>query len=571
MLELDSQNLNFYWCTKFVRVLYEQGVRKVVISPGSRSTSLTLAFAAHPGFKKYIIIDERSAAFTALGIGKGSGVPACLVCTSGTAVANYLPAVVEASQSGVPLIVLSADRPPQLREIGASQTIDQLKIFGNYPRFFHEVGEPKNNEHSITRLEHSAIQAVSSAIQKCGVSHLNFPFSKPFEPHSSFLNKTEKENEKHAKQTYHSYNVLSRLTKLDEHFWSDIIASEYPLLIGGPNLTKEDIDSILRLAKVLNAPILVEPGSNLPKTKYNITTFDGFLRNETVRKSLTPDLILRFGDETVSKAIHNYLVQFKDCNQIRFINQTEHKDETLSSNNFVSIYGSLEIPEVSGTINKEWLKSWRKYQKNYILFKENKVKASTPITDGFVFKSLPQLIPTDSFMMVSNSFPIRDLALFGDVDGKEVYVNRGAAGIDGITSTAIGLSIAKRKTGVLFIGDIAFLHDTNALLNANQVVDTLIIVILNNGGGTIFRMLPINEYKGKYTNYFETPHSVSIAALCRAYKINHNLVFKHEQLEKDFSRMLKQPGLQILECITDADDSMKLRNQCWGYSETKES
>lgn len=565
MPERDPQNLNFYWSTLFVRALYEQGVRQAVISPGSRSTPLTLAFAAHPGFEKHIIIDERSAAFTALGIGKGSGVPACLVCTSGTALANYYPAVIEAAQSGVPLLIASADRPPHLRGIGASQTIDQLKIFGNYPVFFHEAGEAKESGKSILRLERAALQATQSAIVQGGVAHINFPFSKPFEPTKEFLEKIKTENEKYSRQTFNQYKTTVETVDVSEQFWSELVSSEKPVLIVGPGTLIKDHENISELAKTLNAPILAEPGSNIPSSKYTISGFDGFLRSHGIKKRFKPDLILRFGEEPVSKALINYIIESNECPQIRFLHGSSLEDGSLTATKVIQLNGVLRIPEIAGSAEKSWLRDWRKLQKDYIAFREDQLHPSSPLTDGYIFHTLSPLVPKKSFTMLSNSFPVRDLSLFGDFDGKEIYVNRGAAGIDGITSTAIGLSKSLKKTGFLFIGDIAFLHDTNALLNTHNLPETLIIVILNNGGGTIFRMLPINEFGKKYQDYFETPQSTSISALCRAHKIGHDLISRPEQLVIAFEKRLETPGVHVLECITDADDSMAQRRLLWNY------
>ncbi len=570
MPERDPQNLNFYWSTLFVRSLFEQGVRHVVISPGSRSTPLTLAFAAHPGFEKHLIIDERSAAFTALGIGKGSGIPACLVCTSGTAVANYYPAVIEATQSGVPLIIASADRPPHLRGIGSSQTIDQLKIFGDYPVFFHEVGEPKESNVSALRLEKAALQAFESVINQGGVAHLNFPFSKPFEPTKEYLDKIESENEKHAKQSFNKFKTKSATTEVNEPFWSELVSSEKPVLIVGPSATNDDHYNIAELAKTLNAPILAEPGSLMPSSKYTITGYDGFLRNSSIKERFKPDLILRFGEEPVSKALSTFISENKANTQIRFLNHTSLQDESLASTKTIRLTGILEIPEISGSAEKSWLRDWRRLQKDFDAFKDEQVHPTSPLTDGYIFHTLSTLIPKKSFMMLSNSFPVRDLSLFGEFDGKEIYVNRGAAGIDGITSTAIGLNAGLKKPGTLFIGDIAFLHDSNALLNIKNITEPLIIIVLNNGGGTIFRMLPINDFGKAYHEYFETPQTISIAALCRAHKIDHELISKPEQLVPAYEKRLDKPGIHILECITDADDSMAQRKLLWNY-EPKDS
>src|SRR5690625_154803 len=184
MTDLAAQNIPFYWSAHFLRNLLKNGMRHVVISPGSRSTPLTMAAAAQPHVQKQVILDERAAAFTALGIGKATGSPAMLICTSGTAAANYLPAVIEARKSGVPLILATADRPPHLRSTGANQAIDQLKLFGDYPVMFHEAGEPRLGKEDLNRLAMLARQASGAARDRRGPVHINFPFRKPLEPRS---------------------------------------------------------------------------------------------------------------------------------------------------------------------------------------------------------------------------------------------------------------------------------------------------------------------------------------------------------------------------------------------------
>ena len=196
----------------------------------------------------------------------------------------------------------------------------------------------------------------------------------------------------------------------------------------------------------------------------------------------------------------------------------------------------------------------------------DQIHPNTPLTDGYIFKEAGELIPKKSFTMLSNSFPIRDLALFTDFSGQEIYVNRGASGIDGIISTTIGISSVLNKTGVLFIGDIAFLHDINALLSARTITNPLVIVLLNNGGGTIFRMLPVYKFKQKHSEFFETPQDVRIVSLCRGYHIDHTLVSKPEQFAPAFENYINKPGIHVIECITDADDSMIERHKLWNFS-----
>ncbi|MBO6586183.1 MAG: 2-succinyl-5-enolpyruvyl-6-hydroxy-3-cyclohexene-1-carboxylic-acid synthase [Gracilimonas sp.] len=571
MQENEPQNAAFYWSTTFVRSLFEEGIEHVVISPGSRSTALTLAFAAHSGFKKHVAIDERSAAFTALGIGKYTGNPAVLVCTSGTAAANYYPAVIEAAQSGIPMIILSADRPPHYRELGASQTIDQLKLFGNYPVFFHEIGEPDTHQRSRNRLKLAASQAVQQSVQKEGVAHLNFPFTKPFEPDRKYLRQVEFENEKQSRRPSPKYSREDGAIEMGETFWSDLISAERPLIVVGPTNKSDQLQFITPLARALDAPILAEPGSQVPTSRHTIQGFDGFLKNETNREELNADLILRFGAQPVSKAVNQFLDKHSEAMQISFMGPNRWVDGSLSSDKQVTLKGPLKIPEVTGAADKEWMKKWRKIEKDFKTYREQQLHPSAPITDGYVFSKVMENIPKKAFTMLSNSFPVRDMSLFGEFDGKDIYVNRGAAGIDGITSTALGISLASEKPGVLFVGDIAFLHDTNGLLMAKKIKHPLVIVLLNNGGGTIFRMLPVHQIKSKYTPYFETPQTAKVAALCRAHNIDHTLVSRPEQIIATFERLIQRNGVHVMECMTGADESMEQRHALWNFDIKKDA
>jgi 2-succinyl-5-enolpyruvyl-6-hydroxy-3-cyclohexene-1-carboxylate synthase len=570
MQENEPQNVAFQWSTIFVRALFEEDIEHVVISPGSRSTALTLAFSAHSGFKKHLCIDERSAAFTALGLAKSSGKPAVLVCTSGTALANYFPAVIEAAHSNVPLLILSADRPSHYRSLNASQTIDQLKIFGNYPVFFHEVGEPCSDDRSQKRLRLAAVQAVQQAIIKAGVAHLNFPFSKPFEPDTKFLKQVEFENEKQSRRPSPKYSVSVGKMEMGETFWSDLVSAERPLIIVGPTSKSDTLDFITPLARALDAPILAEPGSHVPTSRHTLEGFDGFLRNTENLEELNADLILRFGQQPVCKALNQYLDMHAGAMQIAFMNPNHWVDGSLSSQKQIILKAALSIPEITGSADKNWLKKWKKTEKDFKAFREDQLHPSAPITDGYVFSKITESMPKKAFYMVSNSFPVRDLSLFGEFDGREIYVNRGAAGIDGITSTAMGLSLDSNKAGVLLIGDIAFLHDSNALLMAKNIQAPLVIIILNNGGGTIFRMLPVHQIKEKYTRYFETPQTAKIAALCRAHNIDHTLVSKPEQIISTFNRLIERNGVHVMECMTGADESMEQRQALWNFKVNKE-
>lgn len=560
---MNIENLPFYWSTIFVRRLFESGVRHAVISPGSRSTPLTLAFAAHPGISKHVVLDERSAAFTALGIGKSSGIPPVLVCTSGTAVANYFPAVIEAAQSHTPIIILSADRPASLMQIGASQTINQSNIYGDYTVFHYSLGEPVDGERELARVRKAAEQAVYFATQKKGVSHLNFPFKKPFEPTKKFYNSLKKENEElFSLFMEHAPIVEKTRTTLNEYTLSDLVSAEKPIIIVGPRTSSASSESILKLAECLKAPIIAENGSQLPLHDHIISGADGFIRHENNVKELKPDLIIRFGNQPVSKGIFSFLRSNSDIPQINFFENDLWSDEPLTSSSLIPLKGNLEIRGVSGAAPKKWLRSWLKAQKKFSSIRKSALEKSSTLTDGYVFNKIGSLLEEDMYVMLSNSFPVRDMNLFHSYHSNS-FVNRGAAGIDGITSTAIGIGIHQQKKGVLLTGDLAFIHDSNALRSVSELKFPLTIVVLNNGGGTIFKTLPIHQLKNVYENYFETPQHVSFTHLCRAHGVQHTLVTKKEQLVDAFRKASSSQKVTVIECITDADRSMKERIELW--------
>jgi len=570
------RNRAYFWATQFVRELFNAGVKHAVLSPGSRSTPLTLAMASHPGIEKHVVLDERSAAFIALGIGKATGIPAAMVCTSGTAAANYYPAIIEARQSGVPLIILTADRPPNLRNIGANQAIDQIKMFGAYPVFFHEMGEPVFDKDDLDRLKIVADQAVAFSVDKCGPAHINFPFRKPLEPDPYMVDEMHLENK----------NMSQRLSPRTRHYSNHTFAlpreirdlihlSDRPLIIAGPgNPVDIQTANIIEFSEKIGAPVLGEPGSQLTAGNNDfspvICGYDSFLRNDVVRSRLHPDLILRFGNQPLTKSLEIYLQQYAEVKHIHFTHRDDWQDATYSTSHHVKWDGhsSFDI-ELMVNYSEDWISEWKKYAYMFVELREETLASKSSLRDADVLFNLTREIPGAYNIFLSNSFPVRDFALLNGNSGNShsVFVNRGTSGIDGIISSAIGATIASKQSGVLFIGDLAFLHDTNALLSAREISDnrTLVVVVLNNNGGNIFRMLPIAEHEQTYESYFETPQQAKIKKIAEAYQIDYHYVNKIGNLTTQFNAMIRQPGFHILECATDSDASMETRKTLWNY------
>lgn len=566
-MESHKRNNSFFWATVFFRELYACGVEHLVISPGSRSTPLVLAAASHPGFKKHVVLDERSAAFIALGIGKASAKPAALICTSGTAVANYYPAVIEARQSGVPFLALSADRPPHLRNTGASQAIDQIKLFGDYPVFFHEAGEPVLEEEDIKRLKRAALQAVSATQNRKGPAHINFPFRKPLDPEPNFVDQIARENQDLSrKPSVEIHEKIEQEYQLHDDLLRECSKTERPLIVAGPLSPSVDGSPVIDLAEQLNAPVISETGLN--GCANTMQGFGGFLRNAETRKLLEPDLILRFGSFPASKGLRLALREWERGCHIHFAETDDWSDESLSVTHRINWNGRPVsgdgIPRKTGN---QWMNKWVSTKITFFAFREKHMHEVQELTDGHVFYELSKRIPDNWNIFLSNSFPVRDMHMFGTLNRQSVFVNRGAGGIDGVLSTAIGVTLASQKPGILFIGDLAALHDSNAFLSNQLLHQPLVVVLLNNRGGNIFRMLPVFENKTFYTDYFETPQQADFSKLAEMHRVRYQSISTPEQLQAlKPDELATSPGIHLIECQTDPDASMKLRNALWNFS-----
>lgn len=558
------------WTTALLHAFYNAGVRHAVISPGSRSTPITIAAAIHPGIEKKVVLDERSAAFIALGIGKCTGSPALLICTSGTALANYYPAVIEARESGVPLIILSADRPPALRNTGSSQTIDQVKLFGNYTVFFHETGEPKFEPKSLKRLKYAAYQAVIDAVSSGGASHINLAFDKPLEPTEkqlkteiNTLSKTELSSKRIHQTFVHTLELHDSIKKL-------ISGAKKPLIIAGPSNPHQSLNkNLLNLSEYLNAPIIAEPGSGLGRHKRVLKRYEQFLRNKSNQNDLKPDLILRFGDQPYTKSVLTVLDKWSKVSLIHFQGHRSWQDHALSVQHSIHINkgDTLSLSGIKKTASSEWFKKWKNFDEDANHQQQNLLENENLLTDPHLFLHLGQQIGTTWNVMLSNSFPVRDMAMFGQ-PAENLFVNRGAAGIDGIISTALGIHFSSNRATCAVVGDLAFFHDSNALYSLKYAQTPFIILVVNNGGGNIFKMLPVyNQGTGNsispemFNTYFETRQQTDIKSLAKASGLNYHLIHSLSDLEELQLNQYKHST--VVECKTESDASMRIRKKLW--------
>jgi 2-succinyl-5-enolpyruvyl-6-hydroxy-3-cyclohexene-1-carboxylate synthase len=542
---MDERNLATWWASQFVDAAYVNGLRHAVISPGSRSTPLALAFHAHPDIRTHVIIDERVAGFYALGIATSSGAAAAVVTTSGTAVANLYPAVLEARASETPLLVISADRPPLHRAIGASQTLDQIKIFANAPLFFHEVGEPRTDAADVNRLRVLATQSLRIA-NGGGPVHLNFAFRKPLEPSAVFS---------------FPFSVVGGASSLKtenrKQTTISLSSTQRPILLAGPMQHRKGYGRLIaELALVLDAPIFAEPGAldgtPLPESHVFPAT-DRFLRN------IDPDLVIRFGHHPVSKGAE--LLLAKGIRQIHFFDGKQMQNPESVDIEWIDAPAHTLSFEVSSRSEPGWMDGLRERKSRFMAKREELLAIEPSFTDLHVHQALQaQIVGMD--VMLSNSYPIRDADLMWtpalSAGGIRVFTNRGAAGIDGVTATAAGIVAGSGRPAVLITGDVAFLHDLNALLTRTELPASLVVVVINNGGGTIFRILPLDEPTEVHQRYFETPQDVDIAALCAGYKVEYRLMNDASSLA-DVRFPISDSRITVIECVTDPSASMRLR------------
>ena len=546
------------FCATLVDEWLHCGVRHAVVSPGSRSTPIALEIANRQEIEMHIFHDERSAAFTALGIAKASGVPAILVCSSGTAAVEFHPAVVEAHHSETPILICTADRPAELQGVGAPQTIDQQNLYGVAIRKFVNAEVANDSEsHTWRHIARDLFATSLGDVQ--GPVHLNLRFREPLMGFATNLPPRDANDAVITKKVaLPSSRSLRKLNKALE--------SENGLIIAGPENYR--VESILRLAETLGWPIIADPrsGTRVPN-KLVVAGADAILRDEDFSKRLRPDVVLRFGTLPASKVVNSWLLG-SGANQVVITTTPSLTDPDRQCSlhivsdidelcaGLVSVHSKESVRKRSLSWLDKWVAAEDSAQKAI-----NAALADEPgLTEPGVARAIYALVPEASHLVVSSSMPIRDVEWFGAPrSGLRVHANRGANGIDGVVSTAVGVALATRQPTTLLIGDIALLHDVNGLINlASRKIDLRIVVIDNNGGG-IFSFLPQAQTldEAKFEKIFGTPHDANIKMLAQAHQIN-----THELTNiSDLAEVLSQRGPWLARVVTDRHENVKVHER----------
>ncbi len=559
-----SQALAMTLVDEFVR----NGVTHAVLAPGSRSAPLAFVLAAEQRLELHVGIDERSAAFLALGFARASDRPALLACTSGTAAANFLPAVVEALNDGVPLVVLTADRPPELRETGANQTIDQLKLYGDSVLWFCEVEAPEIHQGQPRYWRSTACRAFAEAtgsiVGAAGPVHLNLSLREPLVPDEvpGFdLDLSGRPNGRAWTATTRPL-LLTPERELDEI--AQLIAqTESGIIVAGAGAP--EADPLLELARASGYPVLAEPGSNVRTGEPAIAHYEALLRSEGFTAQHPAELVLRFGKTGLSRALGRYLEGCREhigvvrsgmwIDPQRLATRLLHGDGSHLCRALID-----RVPERGG----EWLRAWATADGAAGEALSNFLEPDDGLTEPRTARELAAVLPNGSNLVVGSSMPVRDLdTVMEPRTGLDIYGNRGANGIDGFVSTTLGIAVASGKPTAALCGDLTMLHDQNGLLTARDMRVSCVFVVVNNDGGGIFSFLEQADYPEHFERVFGTPQGVDFEAVARVSKCGYERVQAASALRVSVVTRLKLGGVHLIEVRTDRPSNVALHEDMY--------
>ncbi|HTM00777.1 MAG TPA: 2-succinyl-5-enolpyruvyl-6-hydroxy-3-cyclohexene-1-carboxylic-acid synthase [Candidatus Omnitrophota bacterium] len=531
--------LNLRWAEAFAHALAEAGVTDAVVAPGSRSAPLALALHAAP-LRTHIALDERAGAFFALGLAKASRRPAAVLCTSGTAAANFHPAILEARHARVPLIALTADRPPELRDAGAPQTVDQIKLYGDAVLWFCEVGAPEAGADLLRYVASLGARAAAAAWgPPAGPVHLNFAFREPLLPGAGEANAAARtparETEPGPDPRDHegplpSARAVERCVRL-------LRARRRGLIVCGPDDDgAEAAGAVHALAEATGYPILADPLSGIRFGANDrarvLGAYDAFLRAPSFAAVEAPEAFVHFGAAPTSKALARYADRFPAAARIAVDPAGALRDPSRRAREVVRAAPAPFARALADALVRvaEPLPSWgTRFQAADRAaagaLAKGLARDGDTITEAGLFPALVPTLPEGSLLFAGNSMPVRDLDAFVPGDGGaralRVLGNRGVNGIDGVLSTALGASAAAGAPALVVLGDLSFHHDLNGLAALREGHARAVIVVVNNDGGGIFSMLPVAEHGEVFERYFGTPHGLDFEHAAALYGISY--------------------------------------------------
>ncbi|MFB6255142.1 MAG: 2-succinyl-5-enolpyruvyl-6-hydroxy-3-cyclohexene-1-carboxylic-acid synthase [Haloplanus sp.] len=577
---MSAPNRNVLWGRALVDELARAGVDGVVVSPGSRSTPLVTAVDEHDDLYAFSILDERSAAYFALGRARRTGEVTPLICTSGTAAANYHPAVIEANRGRVPLLLLTADRPPELRDSGANQTIDQEKLYGDAVRWYADLPEPEAEERKLRSLRTTVGRALAEATgTPSGPVHLNCPFRKPLEPTPvpgdvpADLDPLAVAGRDGGQPFVTTTAGVPQLDRADLGQVAKALAVERGLIVAGPaDPPGVDAQALAALAHATGFPIVADPLSGLrfgghTRVTTTVGGYDGYLDPRVTEDWPDPEVVLRIGASPTSKRLRNYLARV-DARGFVVDPAGEWREAAFRATDLVvadpSRLAARLAEVVSGADEPDWRKRWAAADRTH---RDVVADATDDGTGGYfegaILADVADLAPEPATLVVSNSNPVRDADRYMPPTdaGYTVLGNRGASGIDGIVSTALGAGSATTDHLTLVIGDLAYYHDGNGLLSALRCGVDATIVVVNNDGGGIFHRLPIESFDPPFTEAFVTPHGLDFEPTTELYDLGYTTVDDRAGFRDAYAESVASDGTDVIDVRTDGEASQRTRER----------
>jgi len=578
-------NANIAFCELLLTEFARAGVAHICICPGSRSAPLAIATCRVPELRPWVHLDERSAAFFALGLAKSSGKAVVLFCTSGTAAANFYPAVIEAWYGRVSLIVLTADRPAELREWGDGQTIQQTHLFGNHTRWFAEAPLPEANETILRTARSLGCRAVSIAQGTIkGPVHLNLPFREPLtpEPNEEEMRELKKMSFLANTRTYSSGKQVPKQTirELCQ------LVKEQPrgiILCGEHNSGREYPSEVSRFANISGWPVIADPlsqlrfGSHTEKTAI-LSTGDLLLRGPGFRKRMAPGCIIRMGATLTGKSARLWAHQQSECRHVLVDEQQRWHDPDHLVSDFLSCNPTQLLQQLSDALTKDnfirqersWFETWMKVEQIARETLSQEFTQNSRLLEPAVGESLVACLPDKCDLFLASSMPIRDIDTFAPLSTKSIRVfsNRGTNGIDGVISSALGVAAdnsfqQNSRQTVLLTGDLTFLHDIGGLLTASRNQLDLTIIVINNDGGGIFSLLPVSQYsrEANFEQFFTTPHGLSFQSAAELYRLDYLKIGNLSYFKSSLQDISNNSGTRIIELDIDRKASVALQKR----------
>lgn len=558
---MKISNANVRACLAIAEELARSGVTDACISPGSRSTPMVMAMVRGGGIRPWVILDERSAAFFALGMARETGRPVAMLCTSGTAAANYAPAIAEASLEAVPLIVITADRPPELRDCHAPQTIDQVRMYCGHVRWAVDAPAPADGCDLEGYYRAMACRAVAVAAGAMpGPVHINLPMREPLidvDEEMAALSSPPPDlggRPPHVRSHRGCFvpppAALERLAESLEQI-------ERGVVVCGPLRQGPAQSAIGDLARRLGWPILADPLSGLrwgPSDRdLVVDAYDLMLREEDFARIHQPEAVLRFGLPPVSKVLTEFLGPRRPVHIVVAMPgdwpDPAHNATDIVHADAAEFCGALAALVSGPRPQSRWLESWTASSRAARAALDAQLREAREMFEGRVFMETISRMPADAVLHVGNSMPVRDLDMFAGASPNPLraYCNRGANGIDGVVSTAMGAAAARSGPTVLIVGDLSFLHDVGAMQIAARHRVHVLIVVLNNDGGGIFSFLPQASLEPVFEPFFGTPHGLSVEGVVRMCGGSWVRTESWDDYRAALKKALAEPAMHVIE------------------------